>query len=81
MRTTLIEDQKAAEEAKAKADAAAAKKAAAAPDKSKLMGFAMTVRELKLPDVKSGEAETVRLEIEAKVENFAKWIETQAARL
>ena len=76
-----ISDEKAAAEAKVKADALAAKKAAAAPDKAKLMEFAAIVRELKLPDVKSGQAETVRLEIESKVASFAKWIETQASTL
>jgi hypothetical protein len=76
-----IADEKAAAESKRKAEELAAKKAAAAPDKEKLIAFAQQVRELKLPDVKSGEAEAVRLEIETKVASFAKWIEAQAATI
>ena len=76
-----IANEKAAAEAKVKAESEAAKKAANAPDKAKLMTFAQTVRELKLPDVKSKQAESVRLEIESKVASFAKWIEAQASTL
>jgi len=76
-----IADEKAADEAKAKAEQEAAKKAANAPDKAKLIAFAQIIRELKLPDVKSEQAESVRLEIESKVASFAKWIEAQASTL
>jgi len=68
-------------EAKVKAEQEAAKKAANAPDKAKIIAFAQIIRELKLPDVKSGQAESVRLEIESKVASFAKWIEAQASTL
>ena len=76
-----IADEKAAADAKAKAEALAAKKAAAAPDKSKLIEFAITVRNLPVPAVKSAEANAVRDDIAAKLESFAKWIEAQAATL
>lgn len=76
-----IADQKAKEAAQAKADAAAVKKAAAAPDRQKLMHFADIVRHLDVPLAKSEDGQRVAAEIGAKVENFAKWIETQAASL
>jgi len=76
-----VADEKAAADAKAKADALAAKKAAAAPDKAKLMHFADIVRHLEVPLAKSEAGQAVAAEIGAKVENFAKWIETQAATL
>ena len=74
-----IADEKAAAEAKAKADATAAKKAAAAPDKAKLMEFATKVRALVVPLANSESGREVAAEINQKVENFAKWIETQAS--
>jgi len=67
--------------AKAKAEALAAKKAAAAPDKAKLMHFADIVRHLDVPLAKSEDGQRVAAEIGAKCENFAKWIEAQAATL
>ena len=73
---------KQAAEAKAAADAAAAqKKAARAPDKQKALTFAATVRTLKTPEATTAEGKAVMAEIAQKVENFAKWIETQASKL
>ena len=73
---------KQAAEAKAAADAAAAqKKAARAPDKQKALTFAATVRTLKTPEATTTEGKAVMAEIAQKVENFAKWIETQASNL
>jgi colicin import membrane protein len=73
--------KKAAEEAKAQAEAAAAKEAAAAPDKAKLRTIAASVRKLDLPTVSTSEGEAVLAEIKAKIEGFAKWIETQTEKL
>lgn len=73
--------KKAAEEAKAKAEAAAKKKAAAAPDKAKLKAIAASVRKLEVPTVSTPEGEAVLTEIKAKIEGFAKWIETQTEKL
>ena len=67
----------AAEEAKAKAEAAAAKKAAAAPDKTKLLTIAASVRAIPLPTVSTPEASAILADIAAKRESFAKWIEAQ----
>jgi len=73
---------KQAAEAKAAADAAASqKKAARAPDKQKALTFAATVRTLKSPEATTTEGKAVMAEIAQKVENFAKWIETQASNL
>lgn len=71
----------AALEAKKKQDEAAAKKADAAPDKEKLMAFATTIRDMQIPLVKSESAAVVRNDIAAKLESFAKWIESQASTL
>jgi hypothetical protein len=76
-----LADEKAAADAKAKAEAAAAKKSAAAPDREKLMHFADIVRHLNVPLAQSEDGQRVAAEIGAKVENFAKWIETQAASI
>jgi hypothetical protein len=76
-----IADEKAAADAKAKADALAAKKAAAAPDKAKLMEFAALVRKLEVPIMKSIEGKNVAVDVGVKADNFAKWIESQAATL
>lgn len=73
--------KKAAEEAKAKAEAAAKKKAAAAPDKAKLKAIAASVRKLEVPTVTTPEGEAILAEIKAKIEGFAKWIETQTEKL
>lgn len=67
-----------------KADAdriATEKKAARAPDKSKLRGFAGKVRELIVPEASTEDGRRVAAEIAAKVEGFAKWIETQTENL
>jgi len=76
-----VADQKAKEAAQVKAEALAAKKAAAAPDKLKIDGFASTVRALDVPAMKTEAGQAVAAEIAAKVENFANWIEAQAASL
>ena len=76
-----IADAKAADAAQAKADAAAAKKAAAAPDKQRLLEFAIAVRNLPVPPVKSEVANEVRDDITAKLESFAKWIEATVSVL
>jgi hypothetical protein len=73
--------KKAAEAAKLKAEAAAAKKAAAAPDKTKLLTIAASVRAIQFPTVSTPEAAAVLADIEAKRESFAKWIETQISTL
>lgn len=73
---------KKAAEAKAAAELAASqKKAARAPDKQKALTFAATVRTLKTPEATTTEGKAVMAEIAQKVENFAKWIETQASNL
>jgi len=72
-----IADEKAEAEAKAEAE----KKAAAAPDKAKLMEFAVKVRSLVVPLAKSEAGQAVAAEINKKVEGFAKWIKAQAATL
>ena len=76
-----LAEQKAAEEAKIKAEAAARRKAAAAPDKAKLRNIASIVRAIYLPEVTTEEGAAVLAEITAKIESFAKWIETQTERL
>jgi hypothetical protein len=76
-----IAAKKAAEAAKLKAEAAAAKKAAAAPDKTKLLTIAASVRAIQFPTVSTPEAAAVLADIEAKRESFAKWIETQISTL
>jgi len=73
--------KQAAESARVKAEAAAAKKAARAPDKVKALAFAATVRALQAPEAKTEEGKAVMAEITAKIEGFAKWIETQASNL
>ena len=73
--------KQAAEVAKAKAEAAAAKKAARAPDKTKLLTIAATVRAIQFPTVSTPDAAAVLADIEAKRESFAKWIEVQTSNL
>jgi len=73
--------KKAAEEKAAAELAASQKKAARAPDKQKALTFAATVRTLKTPEATTAEGKAVMAEIAQKVENFAKWIETQASNL
>lgn len=76
------EAQRAAQEAaQAKVEAAAAKKAAAAPDRAKIRIIAADVRRLAVPSVSTPEGAAVLAEITAKIEAFAKWIETQSERL
>ncbi len=60
---------------------AAEKKAAKAPDKAKLRGFAQQVRLLIVPEATTEDGKRVAAEVAAKVENFAKWIETQTESL
>lgn len=76
-----IAEAKAAEQAALAAAAKAAKKAARAPDKAKALAFAATVRALKAPEASTPEGKAVMAEIAAKIEGFAKWIETQASNL
>ena len=76
-----IAESKAAEQAALAAAAKAAKKAARAPDKAKALAFAATVRALKAPEASTPEGKAVMAEIAAKIEGFAKWIETQASNL
>jgi hypothetical protein len=71
----------AAEAARLKAELAAKAKASRAPDKQKALTFAATVRTLKTPEATTTEGKAVMAEIAQKVENFAKWIETQASAL
>lgn len=79
--TKRLADIEAARIAKEKEDAAAAKKAAAAPDKTKLVEFAGTVRKLTVPEAKSEDGKRIAAEIAEKVQNFAAWIEKQAATI
>lgn len=58
-----------------------AKKAAAAPDKTKLLTIAASVRTIQFPTVSTPEAAAVLADIEAKRESFAKWIENQISTL
>jgi hypothetical protein len=73
--------KKAAEEAKAKAEAEAIKKAAQAPDKEKLLLIAESVRSIKMPSVSTDEAKLILADISTKRDNFAKWIENQIATI
>jgi hypothetical protein len=73
--------KKAAEEAKAKAEAEAIKKAAQAPDKEKLLLIAESVRSIKMPSVSTDEAKRILADISTKRDNFAKWIENQIATI
>jgi DsbC/DsbD-like thiol-disulfide interchange protein len=73
--------KKAAEEAKAKAEAEVIKKAAQAPDKEKLLLIAESVRSIKMPSVSTDEAKLILADISTKRDNFAKWIENQIATI
>jgi len=76
------EAQRVAQEAaQAKVEAAAAKKAAAAPDKAKIRIIAQDVRNLTVPTVSTAQGALVLAEVTAKIEAFAKWIETQSEKL
>lgn len=69
-------------EAKRVADEqAAAAKAAAAPDKQKVAAFARAIRGLAVPKLDSATAAPLALRIADQVEKFAKWVESEAARL
>jgi len=74
-------EKNAAEAARIKTELLAKQKANRAPDKQKALAFAATVRTLKTPEASTVEGKAVMAEITAKVENFAKWIETQASNL
>lgn len=76
-----IAAKNAAEAARLKAELAAQAKANRAPDKQKALAFAATVRALKAPEASTPEGKAVMAEITAKIEGFAKWIETQASNL
>lgn len=71
----------AADAARLKKELAEKAKANRAPDKQKALAFAATVRTLKTPTATTEEGKAVMAEIAQKVENFAKWIETQASTL
>ena len=69
---------KAAKEREAELERVAAeKRAATAPDREKLSAFVVDVRALRVPRVSTKKAAAVSDEITAKVEAFAKWIESQ----
>lgn len=71
-----------AAEAKKRADEEKARKsAAAAPDKAKLTAFAANIRTMDLPDVKAPEATAILKRINTDLNNLAKWIDTEAAKL
>ena len=74
-------EKNAAEAARIKTELLAKQKANRAPDKQKALAFAATVRTLKTPEATTAEGKAVMAEIAQKVENFAKWIETQASNL
>lgn len=68
-----------AEEAAAREKAEAERLAAMAPDKDKLRAVADAVRGIVVPEVSSPSAKVTRNSIAAKVEAFAKWIESEVA--
>lgn len=74
-------EAKAKAEAKAREEEQARKKAARAPDKVKITAVATALRGLALPEVSSPEAVDCVGNIRAKLEQFAKWVEAQAATL
>jgi hypothetical protein len=76
-----IADQKAKEAAQAKADALAAKKAAAAPDKERILEFAMALRTLPLPEMKSEAGKDALDRICADLSETVQRIRDQAANL
>lgn len=80
-----LEAQERARQAEADRKAAeadrAARAAALAPDREKIAALATAVREIRMPDVGFTLAKAAVQEIEAKVESFAKWIESKAAAL
>lgn len=70
----------AAEKQRLADEAEAARKAAAAPDKEKLIAFADSIAALAVPVVSTASA-SVREDIAAKLQSFAKWIKAQAATI
>lgn len=69
------EAKRLAEEEKAR------KSAAAAPDKAKLTTFAEHVRTMDIPDVKSAEAVAIIKRINSTLNDLAKWVDAEAAKL
>ncbi len=63
------------------AEAAAKRKAERAPDKEKILAFARTILDIELPKVKTPAAHDAMIEISAKRDGFAVWIENQANAL
>ena len=76
-----IANEKAAADQLKKAVEAAAKKAAAAPDKAKLMEFAMSIRTLPLPEMKSESGKDALDRIVADLSETVQRIRDQAATL
>lgn len=59
----------------------AAKKAAQAPDKEKLLAFAVMIRGLEVPTMSVDEAQSVADEVSNQLRHFAHWIEKQTSVL
>lgn len=78
-----VASEKEAAAAKAKAQREAAEKAARAPDRDKIMRFAVAVRSLvnDVPEMKTDAGLVVTAAIVPQVERFANWIEQQAETL
>jgi len=72
---------KAKKAAELKAEQAAKAKAERAPDKEKIKAFAAELLDLQLPDVTTGAAHDVMIEISQKRDGFACWIEKQVETL
>lgn len=76
-----VADEKAAADAKVKAEDLAAKKAAAAPDKQRILDFAMALRTLPLPEMKSEAGKDALDRIAADLSETVQRIRDQAAAL
>lgn len=73
--------EKAEAERKAAAETKAAKAAARAPDKTKILSVAVTVRTMSLPTMATPEGAAVLSNVAARAASFAAWIEQQAETL
>ena len=76
-----IADEKAKNDLLAKQAAAAAKKAAAAPDRTRIIGFAGELAAMRVPAMKTPEGEQMAEDIDSRIVALAKWIQEQAASL
>ena len=74
-------DAKAAAAQKLADEAAAAKRAAKAPDKSKLLAFAASIRSLPVPKLSGDAGAALTKKITEQVTKFAAWIDSEAGKL